>query len=60
MQHPIENRIHQRRIVQIGMPMLWWQLAGDQGGTRAHSIIDHLQQTIAFTLIERRQPPIIE
>lgn len=60
MQHPIQNGIGQRRIVQIGMPVCRRQLAGDQGGARADAVIKHLQQIVTLSLIERCQPPIVQ
>ena len=60
MQHPIQNRIGQCWVVEVGMPMLCRELAGDQGGARTDPIIDHLQQIVALGLVEWSQAPIVE
>lgn len=60
MQHPIQDSIGQRGIIEIGMPMRRRQLACDQVGVRADAVIKYLQQVISLSLIERHQPPVIE
>ena len=60
MQHPIQNGVGERRIIQIGMPMLRRQLTGNQGRTGGDAIIEHFQQIVALDLIERCQPPVIK
>ena len=44
MQDAIEDRIGERWLAEILMPMLDGQLAGDDGGSRTDTIVEDLQQ----------------
>ena len=44
MQDAIENRIGERWLAEILMPMLDGQLAGDDGGSGTDAIVEDFQQ----------------
>lgn len=56
----VQDRIGQGRIIQIGMPLLDFELAGDDGGGFLVSVIEDFQE-ISFALIgERTDGEVIE
>src|SRR5471032_1418210 len=44
----IEDGVGERRVVEVGVPGLDGQLAGDDGGARADAVVEQLQQVDAF------------
>jgi hypothetical protein len=60
MDKAVENGIGNSWISNVGMPVVDWQLAGDDGGGAPMAIVDDLQQVATLLGVERRQPPVVE
>ena len=44
----------------MGVPVVDWQLAGDDGGSAPVTIVNDFQEVAPLLGIERRQSPVIE
>ena len=53
---PIKDRIGQRRVVEVGVPGLDRQLAGDQGRARADAVVQQFEQVVALGRADGRDP----
>lgn len=60
MNEPVEDRVGERRVLQPGVPVFQWQLAGNDRGARANAIVEHFEQIVSGTLIEVLQAPVVE
>jgi hypothetical protein len=49
-----------RRVADPGMPVLHRQLAGDDGGARACTVVDHLHQVGPGGPVHGRQRPVVQ
>lgn len=57
---PIEDRVRQRRLPEVRVPLIDRQLADDHGGLGFDSIVEDLEQMRPILRRGRRQPPVIE
>jgi hypothetical protein len=55
----IEDGVGERRIFQIGMPLLHRQLAGDERGATIVAIIQDLQEVASDRIRQRREAEVI-
>ena len=60
MDQPIEDGIGECGIVDIGMPLLDLELAGDDGGRPVVAIIEYFLQVALCLVGERRDPEIVD
>ena len=60
MNQPIEDGVRQGRVSNRLMPVLNWQLRGDDSGPPLVAIFDQFQQVVAVLMTERREAKIIE
>lgn len=51
MHEPVENRIGERGVLEPGVPVLKGQLAGNDRGSRADTIVEHFEQIVARALV---------
>lgn len=58
MQDAVKDGIGECRLVEILVPMLDGQLAGDDGRARVDPVVEHLEQIGAFRRGRRRQAPV--
>src|SRR5262252_6152473 len=56
----VEHRVGNGGIADVSMPVVDWQLAGDDGGSAAVPIVDDFQQIASLLCGERCQSPVIE
>src|ERR1700733_15276461 len=56
----VEHRVGDSGITNVSMPVLDRQLAGDDGGSAAMTVVDDFQQVTPLLRGERGQTPIIE
>src|SRR5689334_21805215 len=56
----VEHRVGNGGIADVGVPVVDWQLAGDDGGSAAVPIVDDFQQIASLLGGEWCQSPVIE
>src|SRR6476469_5404011 len=56
----VEHRVGNGGIADVSMPIVDWQLAGDDGGSAAVPTVDDFQQIASLLGGERCQSPVIE
>src|SRR5712691_7919089 len=56
----VENGVGVGGIADQRMPLVDRQLAGDEGGAAAVSVLEDLQEVVAGTGVERGEAPIVE
>ena len=57
---PIEDRVRQRRLAEVRVPLIDRQLADDHRGLGSDPIVEDLEQMRPVLRRGRRQPPVIE
>ncbi len=60
MAEPVENGVGEGRVSDGLVPMIHWQLAGDDGRSASLAVLDDFQQIPPFGRSEYAQPPIIK
>jgi len=60
MDDAIEDRVGERGVAEILMPVLDRQLAGDDGRLAAAAVVEHFEQVAALGLADGRHSPIVE
>ena len=48
MHELVEDRVGERRITDVFVPVIGWKLAGDERGAPADTIVEEFEQVIAF------------
>ncbi len=56
MDEPVEDRVGERRVLQPGVPVFQWQLAGNDRGARANAIVEHFEQIVSGDPDPRNSP----
>ena len=60
MQQAVEDGIGKGWIADIVVPVLDGQLAGNDGGARAHAIVEHFEQIAAFAWADGGDREVID
>ena len=60
MHDTVENRIGQRGITQVFVPALDRQLARDNRGSVAVSVVEDLEEVLPLRILEPDEAPIIK
>jgi hypothetical protein len=58
MNEMVEYCVDERRILQLGVPIFKGQLAGNDYGPSANTIVEHFEQIVARALVNVLQSPI--
>lgn len=56
----VEDGVGVGRVADEGVPLVDRELAGDEGGTAAISVLQDLQEVVAGAGIERGEAPVVE
>jgi hypothetical protein len=60
MDEAVEDGVGVGRVADEGVPLVDRELAGDEGGTAAISVLQDLQEVVAGAVIERGETPVVE
>ena len=60
MQDSVQDRVRQRRIADVVMPVLDWQLARHDAGSSPDAIVDQLEQIVALPRPDRCNGKIVD
>ncbi len=56
----VEDRVGQRGVVEVGVPGLDRQLAGDKGRARADAVVQQFEQVIALGRAHGREREVVD
>ena len=57
---PVEDRVGEGRITDVIVPVIERQLAGDERGAPADTVVEEFEQIIAFARAEGRNGEVID
>ena len=60
MEEPIADGVGQRGLVEVIVPLGRWQVAGDDRGAAAVTVLENLEEVTPFLVRRRSQAPVIE
>jgi hypothetical protein len=60
VEQALANRVGERGLLDVGMPLLDRELAGDDGGMQVVAILEHLEQILALLVLERGEGEVVD